>query len=200
VLTNALPPCQVKEQDDDHNKQVNNIYKIKKGVLNELIPSAVADSRATSSVRTKRDRNRKAFAPTGQKSDKAFCMPNGKVEEASNMDELHHGVHHLQTMYTLCQELNMTPSSASQSLLTQTMLRFLTKTKSTSMTPTKQSSPSLAAQYSVGDDVNRPSSGAYPSPRFLKMKTPAQSSAIDAQQNSSQTSHHQSKQSTMCTS
>jgi hypothetical protein len=94
VLTNAPPPCQVKEQDDDHNEQVNNINKIKKGVLDGLIPSTMADSRATSSIGTKRDRNRKAFAPTGQKSDKAFRMPNGKVEEASNMGKLHHNVRH----------------------------------------------------------------------------------------------------------
>jgi hypothetical protein len=94
MLTNASPPCQVKEQDNDHDEQVNNINKIKKGVLGGSIPFDVADSGATSSVGTKRDRNRKAFAPTGQKSDKVFCMPNGKVEKASNMDELHHNVCH----------------------------------------------------------------------------------------------------------
>jgi hypothetical protein len=65
VVTNTLLPCQVKEQDDDHDEQVNNINEIKKRVLDRSIPSAVADSRATSSVGTKRDRNRKAFAPTG---------------------------------------------------------------------------------------------------------------------------------------
>ena len=94
MLTNALPPGQVKEQDSDHDEQVNNINKIKKGVLDGSIPSAVPDSGATSSVGTKRDRNRKAFAPTGQKSNKAVRMPNGEVEEASNMDELHHDVRH----------------------------------------------------------------------------------------------------------
>ena len=26
--------------------------------------------------------------------DKAFCMPNGEIEEASNMDELQHDVRH----------------------------------------------------------------------------------------------------------
>jgi hypothetical protein len=94
VLTNAPPPCQVEEQDNDHDEQVNNINKIKKEVLDGSIPSAMADSGATSSIGTKRDRNRKAFAPTGRKSDKAFRMPNGKVEEASNMDKLHHDVCH----------------------------------------------------------------------------------------------------------
>jgi hypothetical protein len=94
VLTNAPPPCQVEEQDDDHNEQVNNINEIKKRVLDGSIPSAVADSGATSSVGTKKDRNRKAFAPTGRKSNKAFRMPNSKVEEASDVDELHHDVRH----------------------------------------------------------------------------------------------------------
>jgi hypothetical protein len=94
VLTKASPPCQVEEQDDDHDEQVSNINEIKKGVLDGSIPSAVADSGATSSVGTKRDRNRKAFAPTGRKSNKAFRAPNGKVEEASDMDELHHNVCH----------------------------------------------------------------------------------------------------------
>ena len=93
-MTNAPPPCQVKEQDNDHDEQVNNINKIEKGVPDTSIPSAVADSGATSSVRIKRDRNKKAFTPIGCKSDKAFRMPNGKVEEASNMDELHHDVRH----------------------------------------------------------------------------------------------------------
>ncbi len=54
----------------------------------------MADSGATSSIGTKRDRNRKDFAPIGRKSDKAFRMPNWEVEEASNMDELHHNVRH----------------------------------------------------------------------------------------------------------
>ncbi len=31
---------------------------------------------------------------TGHQSDKAFCMPNGEVEEASDMDEFQHDVRH----------------------------------------------------------------------------------------------------------
>jgi hypothetical protein len=199
VLTNAPPPCQVKEQDNDHDEQVNNINKIEKGVLDGSIPSAVADSGATSSVRTKRDRNRKAFTPIGRKSDKVFRMPNGKVGEASNLDELHHDVRHP------AKDVHIVPGIEHDSLLSipkfvdANYVAIFDKTKSTSTMPTKQSSPSLAAKYSVGGNVNRPSSGAYPSPRLLKMKTPTQSSAIDAQQNSSQTGHHQSKRSTMCT-
>ena len=75
-------------------EQVNNINKLKQGVLDGSIPSAVADSGATSSVGTKSDRKKNAFVATGRQSDKAFRMPNGDVEEASNMDELHQNVNH----------------------------------------------------------------------------------------------------------
>jgi hypothetical protein len=54
ILDYSAPPtCRVNEQDD------------KEEVLNGSIPSAVADSRATSSVRTKKDRDRNAFITTG---------------------------------------------------------------------------------------------------------------------------------------
>ncbi len=46
------------------------------------------------SVRTKRDRKRNAFITIGRQSDKAFRMPNGEVEEASNMDKFQHDMHH----------------------------------------------------------------------------------------------------------
>jgi hypothetical protein len=75
-------------------EQVNNINKLKQGVLDGSIPSAIADSGATLSVGTKRDKKRNAFVATGRHSDKAFRMPNGEVEEASNMDELQHDVRH----------------------------------------------------------------------------------------------------------
>jgi hypothetical protein len=74
-------------------EQVNNINESKQGVLTGSIPSAIADSGATSSIGTKRDKNRNAFVATGRQLDKAFSMPNGEVEEASNMDELQHVCH-----------------------------------------------------------------------------------------------------------
>jgi hypothetical protein len=46
-------------------EQVNNINELKQGVLDGSIPSAVADSGATSSIGTKRDRKRNAFVATG---------------------------------------------------------------------------------------------------------------------------------------
>jgi hypothetical protein len=95
ILTNNAPPtCQVNKQDDDPVEQVNNINELKQGVLDGSIPSAVADSGATSSVGTKRDRKRNAFIATGCQSDKAFRMPNGEVEEASDMDEFQHDMRH----------------------------------------------------------------------------------------------------------
>ena len=95
VLDYTAPPtCQVDEQDDDHVKQVNNISELKQGVLDGTIPSAIADSGATLSVGTKRDKKRNAFVATGRQSDKAFRMPNGEVEEASDVDELQHDVRH----------------------------------------------------------------------------------------------------------
>jgi hypothetical protein len=75
-------------------EQVNNINALKQGVLDGSIPSAIADSGATSSVGTKRDKKRNAFVATGRQSDKSFRMPNGDVEEASDMDELLHDVRH----------------------------------------------------------------------------------------------------------
>ncbi len=75
-------------------EQINNINKLKQGVLDGSIPSAVADSGATSSIETKRDRKKNAFVATGRQSDRAFRMPNGNAEEASDMDKLHQDVRH----------------------------------------------------------------------------------------------------------
>jgi hypothetical protein len=84
ILDNTAPPtCQFDKQDDDHVEQVNNINKLKQGVLDGSIPSAVADSGATSSVGLKRDRKTNAFVATGRQSDRVFRMPNSDVEEAS---------------------------------------------------------------------------------------------------------------------
>ncbi len=68
---------------------VNDINKLKEGVLNGSIPSAFADSAATSNVGTTKDRSKFAFVSTRQKSNKVFHMPNGALEAATAMDELH---------------------------------------------------------------------------------------------------------------
>ena len=89
LINTAAPPTRRVDARDKYRKeQVNNINDLKTGVLDGSIPSAVADSGATSSVRTKRDRKRNVFVTTGHQADKAFRMPNCEVEEASDMDEL----------------------------------------------------------------------------------------------------------------
>jgi hypothetical protein len=89
-LDNTAPPnCWVNEQN-----KVYNSNEIKEGLLDGSIPSVIADSAATSNIGITRDRTRKAFVATGRKSDKAFCMPNGQVEETNNMDKLQHNVRH----------------------------------------------------------------------------------------------------------
>jgi hypothetical protein len=200
MLTNAPPPCQVEEQDDDHNEQVNNIKEIKKGVLDRSIPSTVADSVATSSIGTKRDRNRKAFAPTGKKSDKAFRMPNGKVEEASNMDELHHDVRHP------AKDVHIVPGIERDFLLSipkffnANYIPIFDKDEVNIYDANKTIITVSCSAILRGWQCKQTKLGAYLPPRLLKMKTTTQSSVINARQNSSQTSHHQLKRSTTCTS
>ncbi len=61
ILDNTAPPnCRVDKQN-----KVNSSNKIREGVLNGSIPSAIADSGAASNIRTTRDRARKAFVATG---------------------------------------------------------------------------------------------------------------------------------------
>jgi hypothetical protein len=97
ILTNSTPPtCQGNEKDNDHYEQANNMteQQLKAGVHDGSILSAVANTRATSSIRTTKDKRRNAFIPTGQQSTKSFHMPNGTVEAAMDVDELHHKVCH----------------------------------------------------------------------------------------------------------
>jgi hypothetical protein len=68
--------------------------QLKAGVRDGSIPSAVVDTGATSSIGTTKDKCRNAFIPTGRQSIKAFHMPNGTVEVATDVDKLHHNVRH----------------------------------------------------------------------------------------------------------
>ena len=83
----------------------------------------------------KRDRKKNAFVATGRQSDKAFRMPNGNIEEASGMDELH------QDVRDPAKDVHIVPGIKCDSLLSipkfPDALQFLTRTKSTSMMPTK---------------------------------------------------------------
>jgi hypothetical protein len=68
---------------------VYNTNELKEGVLNGYIPSACADSAATSSIGTKKDQSRNTFVLSRWQPDKAFRMLNRAVEEATAMDKLH---------------------------------------------------------------------------------------------------------------
>jgi hypothetical protein len=60
--------------------------KLRRGTLDGSIPSAAANSSATSSIGTKQDS--KHFTSTGQQSHKIFKMPNGATKQASNIGHL----------------------------------------------------------------------------------------------------------------
>jgi hypothetical protein len=59
---------------------------LRRGVLEGSIPSAAADSGATSSVGTKNDSQH--FISTGKRSDKTFRLPNGALETAREISHL----------------------------------------------------------------------------------------------------------------
>jgi hypothetical protein len=65
---------------------------IRRGVLGGSIPSAVADSGATSYVVTKKDSSKHAVVPTGKPSTKVFQLPDGTRTPASDIQQLHHNV------------------------------------------------------------------------------------------------------------
>ena len=101
ILSNtAPPPCQVKEQDHPPPRERVNIMRsitnrtqsIRRRVLNGSIPSAIADSGATSHVGTTKDSSKHAFIPTGKPSTKVFQLPDGTRTPASDIQQLHHNV------------------------------------------------------------------------------------------------------------
>jgi hypothetical protein len=71
-----------------------NEQQLRAGVKDKSIPSAVANTEATSSAGTTKDKNKHTFAPTGQQSNKTFHMPYGTIGEAMDVDKLHNNIHH----------------------------------------------------------------------------------------------------------
>jgi hypothetical protein len=69
-----------------------NINKIRQGVLDGSIPSAVADSGATTNIGTKKDKAKQAYIPTGKGSSKIVQLTNGTRTPASNMCLLHNNI------------------------------------------------------------------------------------------------------------
>jgi hypothetical protein len=80
----------------------------KKGVLNDSIPSIVADSAATSSVGTPTA----PLIPTGRISNKIFQLPDGTRTAAATVSELAHNVRQP------AKDVHIVPSIESNSLLT----------------------------------------------------------------------------------
>jgi hypothetical protein len=70
-----------------------NINKVRQGVLDGSIPSAVANSGTTSNIGTKKDKAKQAYIPTRKHSFKIFQLPDGRRTPASNMCLLHHNIH-----------------------------------------------------------------------------------------------------------
>jgi hypothetical protein len=81
--------------------------KLKRGVLNRTIPSAIVDSGATSSVSTPTD----PFSATGRTSNKIFRLPNGATEAASEIRELATKVR------APARDVHITPGIAESSLI-----------------------------------------------------------------------------------
>ncbi len=88
----APPPCQVKAQATS-STSIANINKIRQGVLDGSIPSAITNSGATSNVSTKKDKAKQTYIPTGKRYSKIFQLLDGARTPASNMCLLHHNIH-----------------------------------------------------------------------------------------------------------
>jgi hypothetical protein len=83
------------------------INKMKEGVLNSTIPSAVSDTGATSSAFLKKDPSR----PTGELSTTVFDLPNGAIAPATTRNKLLHNMHEPD------RSVNIVPALVENSLL-----------------------------------------------------------------------------------
>ena len=181
-------------------EQVNNINELKQGVLDGSIPSAVADSGATSSVGTKRDRKKNAFVATGRQSDKAFRMPNGNVEEASGIDELHHDVRHLAKDVHIILGIERNSLLSIPKFADANYVTIFHKDEVKSTMPTQQQSSYPEAQFSEAGNAKIQTYGESPSSNLSSTRTPTQSYAIGARQNFYLTDHRLTSQSSTSTS
>ena len=87
---------------------INDINKIKEGVLNGSIPSTFADSAATSNVGTMKDRNKLAFVMTERPSYKVFfaCQMERSKQQQQQTNYIMNSNHHCK-MSTLYHQSNM---------------------------------------------------------------------------------------------
>jgi hypothetical protein len=106
-------------------------------------------------------------------------MPNGKVEEASDIDKFQHNVRHP------AKDIYIVPGIKRDSLLSipkfvnTNYIASSTRTKSTSTMPAKQQSLFLMAQSSKDSDASKQTYGKSPSSKTYRTTTLPQSSAID---------------------
>jgi hypothetical protein len=126
-------------------------------------------------------------------------MPNGEVEEASDVDELQHDVRHP------AKDVHIVPGIKRDSLLSipkfadANYVAIFDKDEVNIYDANKTLS-SLEVQFSEDGDANKQSYGESPSSKTSQTRTPTQSSAIDARRNFYPTDHRPTKQSTTCTS
>jgi hypothetical protein len=81
--------------------------ELRRGIMDGTIPSTIADSGATSGVRTKDDPSHR----TGKPSDKRFILPSGEVIQATEIAEYPFNVQ------KPAKELHITPGVSQHSLL-----------------------------------------------------------------------------------
>ncbi len=129
VLSKAPPTCQVEVQDKDHINMVNEINKLKEGVLNGSIPSTFADSAATSNIGTTKDQSKVRLSRQGKGQPKCFACQMGRWRKQQQWTNSSTNYDHQQETYTSCHQLNVTCYSAYPSLSTQITLRSLTRMK-----------------------------------------------------------------------
>jgi hypothetical protein len=92
ILSNtAPPPCHVEAQVTSSTR-IAHINKIRQGVLNGSIPSAVADSGITTNLGTKKDKTKQAYIPTNNHSSQIFQLLDGTRTPASNICLLHRNI------------------------------------------------------------------------------------------------------------
>jgi hypothetical protein len=110
--------------------------ELRRGKMDGTIPSTIADSGATSGGGTEDDPSHR----TGEPSDKRFILPSGEVIQATEIAEYPFNVR------APANELHITPGVNQHSLLSTgksqmpTTSQCLTRTPSTSTTPTTPSS------------------------------------------------------------
>jgi hypothetical protein len=102
-------------QVDDVKHYNSHNPKLKEGVMNSTIPSAIVDSGTSSNVGTTKDR----FQPTGRKSDKVFWLLDGSTQAATEIPELPYNVR------APAKDIHITPVINKNSLISTSKLAYM---------------------------------------------------------------------------